>query len=680
MKRGLKKRVFLLFISFTISIILILTFFELLLVRNIIFQYEKQNIDAAMEKVESSVAQYNTKAEESFKQITQKMVLGKEPNYEKIFSFAKENLNNKYVVIYDNQQQLVQGQIWELIDKYKKQIFRKIGLNLKGSFVISYGNQSFWVDYYSLFDSQSEDFYGIVVTADNFEELAYPPDYFKLTFPLQPEDFPKSNFINFQKKLSSEVENNKKNLLLRTSNQNAYGIKILYDISQNPQLAICYHYQRNFNEFAQKSLLVSLLLIAGVILLVIVFFGNWFSRQIFSPIQFISHRMQEIIKNPKKLEQIENIYQGELGDMVSIFNEMERSLTQYSRNLEDYKIISDNLDSGVFWLDDNLNFKLCNQAMANILDTTVADILGKNLEDFISLSIGDIKLAKHGSLLLPNLEIEVNGERKFTVLNTNALLEGDSVRVVGILADITKEIKNAQAMERLELELIKSNKLADIGKKVEGIVHNINSPLNSILGYAQLMKKEQPDNPDLVKIIKAGKNISHQVKELLRKVKENDIALQRLIDVNKLLRQELSFLEHNIYFKHHIELDVKLAADLPKITAVYSDISQAIANVMNNAIEALENSVVKKINIATYTKKGYVCVCIEDSGEGIADENKEMIFQPNYTTKLNKKGTGFGLGLAITNNIIEKYHGKIIIETEKGLGSTFVLMFPANKE
>jgi signal transduction histidine kinase len=57
-----------------------------------------------------------------------------------------------------------------------------------------------------------------------------------------------------------------------------------------------------------------------------------------------------------------------------------------------------------------------------------------------------------------------------------------------------------------------------------------------------------------------------------------------------------------------------------------------------------------------------------------------MIFQPNYTTKLNKKGTGFGLGLAITNNIIEKYHGKIIIETEKGLGSTFVLMFPANKE
>ncbi|MDY6915550.1 MAG: ATP-binding protein, partial [Candidatus Cloacimonadota bacterium] len=263
--------------------------------------------------------------------------------------------------------------------------------------------------------------------------------------------------------------------------------------------------------------------------------------------------------------------------------------------------------------------------------------------------------------------------------NMKAIKENDKLRIIGILADITKEVKNARAMERLELELIKSNKLADIGKKVEGIVHNINSPLNSILGYAQLLRKEIGDNDDLEKIIKAGKNISHQVKELLRKVKENDIGLQRIIDINKLLKQEITFLEHNIYFKHHIKLEMNLADNLPKTTAVYSDISQAIANVMNNAIEAMEQSEEKKIKVKTFSQNDFICVSIIDTGEGIPRQDLENIFEPNYTTKNSDNGSGFGLGLAITRNILDRYKGNIEIQSELGKGSNITLKFPTNR-
>jgi signal transduction histidine kinase len=634
-----------------------------------------------MQKIDTIVSEYQERTQTNFLKITENLLGSEQPDYQQVYNFVQNKLENRYVVIYDDQQDLVYGQKWDLIDKYKQEVFRQAGLNLSGNFVISFGKQSFWVDYYSLFDRATENFYGIIITTDNFQEITPNANFFTLSFPLVAEEFAYSNFANFKNKLTPEVEKKTKELLyIRPSSQKAYGVKILYDIKQQPQLAICYHYQRNFNDFAQKSLLVSLLLIAGFLLLVIVFFGNWFSRQIFVPIQFISRRMQQIIKNPQKLEQIENVYQGELADMVRTFNEMERSLTQYRLNLEDYKIITENLDSGVFWLDKELCFKLCNKAMATILETPLSEILGKKLTDFINLSDKEVETIKSETMLLPNLEIEISGKKKHVILNTNALHENDAMRIVGILADITKEVKNAQAMERLELELIKSNRLADIGKKVEGIVHNINSPLNSILGYAQLIKKEQGSSEDLEKIIQAGKNISHQVKELLRKVREDDIGLQRLIDVNKLLQQELSFLQHNIYFKHHINLKVNLAPQLPKITAVYSDVSQAVANILNNAIEALENSAEKDISVTTYQQDNYVCIRISDSGEGIDPENQELIFQPNYTTKMSKTGSGFGLGLAITKNIIERYNGEIEIQSEKTKGSTFILKFLANKE
>jgi len=136
----------------------------------------------------------------------------------------------------------------------------------------------------------------------------------------------------------------------------------------------------------------------------------------------------------------------------------------------------------------------------------------------------------------------------------------------------------------LEIELIRSNKLSEIGARVEGIVHNLNSPLNTILGYAQLLKKSYPENTDIDKIIDSGKVISQSVKSLFRKIQEGSVSMKQPVDVNKVIRQEIELLRHNLFFKHHVTLSQNLADQLPTIMAVSGDVSLCLANILNNAI------------------------------------------------------------------------------------------------
>ncbi|MCK4694116.1 MAG: HAMP domain-containing histidine kinase, partial [Candidatus Cloacimonetes bacterium] len=235
--------------------------------------------------------------------------------------------------------------------------------------------------------------------------------------------------------------------------------------------------------------------------------------------------------------------------------------------------------------------------------------------------------------------------------------------------------------EALEMELIKSNKLAEIGRRVEGIVHNINSPLNTILGYAQLIKKENKNQKDIEKIVEAGKNIAHTVKGLLNKVRMDKSSMVRSVNINELINQELELCMHNLFFKHHVDLEVDLSDKLLEVKAVYGDISLCLSNLINNAIESLENRSDKYISVRTYQKENMVAIEIDDSGEGIKKENLELIFEPYFTTKKSKnsKGSGFGLGLAISKSIAEKYGGYIQVESQINLGSTFIIFLQSKK-
>lgn len=152
--------------------------------------------------------------------------------------------------------------------------------------------------------------------------------------------------------------------------------------------------------------------------------------------------------------------------------------------------------------------------------------------------------------------------------------------------------------------------------------------------------------------------------------------MKQPVDVNKILRQEIELLKHNLFFKHHVTLHQELEENIPLILAVSGDVSMCLSNILNNAIQALEKRPTKEISVKTFTSGNMVAIQIQDTGIGISESNFDVIFEPLYTTKKNKGGSGFGLGLAISKRIVEDVGGRIAVESQHNHGSIFTVYFP----
>jgi hypothetical protein len=123
-----------------------------------------------------------------------------------------------------------------------------------------------------------------------------------------------------------------------------------------------------------------------------------------------------------------------------------------------------------------------------------------------------------------------------------------------------------------------------------------------------------------------------------------------------------------------IRLRTAFSSNLPKVMADGDALKRAIANLVDNAAEALQDSVVKEIEISTslVASRDAVEICVADSGQGVTQEAKERLFLPYFSTK--KRGTG--LGLAIVSRIVEDHRGSIRIEENRPVGARFVIELP----
>jgi len=278
-----------------------------------------------------------------------------------------------------------------------------------------------------------------------------------------------------------------------------------------------------------------------------------------------------------------------------------------------------------------------------------------------------------------------------------------------------KKLKQAQE------ELIRTEKLASIGRFAAGVAHEVGNPLGAILGYTSILEKNGIDREEskdyLKRIEKEIERINRIVRELLDFAKPSKFEV-RDIEVNKTIENALSLLSHQKNFKN-IETRLDLRPDLPMIKGDESQLSQIFINIILNAIDAMPNGGYLRIEtddlvvenllgdgfqpLYPLRRKGdpmesdysrlrkpdplstifakfskgdrLVKIRISDSGMGIEQENLERIFDPFFTTKEPDKGTG--LGLSISLRIVESMGGKIRVESEVGKGSAFEIYLPA---
>jgi two-component system, NtrC family, sensor kinase len=245
-------------------------------------------------------------------------------------------------------------------------------------------------------------------------------------------------------------------------------------------------------------------------------------------------------------------------------------------------------------------------------------------------------------------------------------------RQVGLLVERQQA---AQGEERLRQQLWHAERLGMIGQLAAGLAHELNEPLGSILGYAQLAQRSfgLPDQTgrDLGKVVKASLHARDIVRRLLVFARQAPLSREP-VALNDVVRDSLFLLEGRCR-RAGVKIVLRLQPELPAVLADRSLIEQAFLNLAVNGIQAMPAG--GRLTVSSEGSEEVLLV-VEDTGEGMPREVLRRCFDPFFTTK--EVGQGSGMGLAVTHGIVTSLEGTIEAESESGRGSRFVIRLPAS--
>ena len=231
--------------------------------------------------------------------------------------------------------------------------------------------------------------------------------------------------------------------------------------------------------------------------------------------------------------------------------------------------------------------------------------------------------------------------------------------------------------ERLLEQLAFNEKMAEMGKLVTGMVHELNTPLSVIVSAAQMILRENDlsefNREMLERIDSEAQRLSQFTKGLLSFARREEEPAEEA-DLNQVLLDVLKFLRYEAQ-KRSISVIEELDYHIPPIQADANRLKQIFINLIMNALQAMEQGGMLLLRTCQPDDSS-VELQIGDTGTGIDSEALGRIFEPFFTTK--KAGTGTGLGLFITRAIVEGFGGRIRVQSVVGEGTTFTLNFPVS--
>jgi signal transduction histidine kinase len=238
------------------------------------------------------------------------------------------------------------------------------------------------------------------------------------------------------------------------------------------------------------------------------------------------------------------------------------------------------------------------------------------------------------------------------------------------------------AQYRAEVNLIRSARLAAVGEMVAGVAHEINNPLASISGFLELALRELPSNlpqfEDLAIALSEARRAGEVVKRLLDFARQRDPEVEPA-NLNVVVQETILLLQHGSG-AGQIQILTHFTEELPDVLIDRNQIKQVILNLAKNAIAAMPDGGELHLTTRIETHQGNkgLALIIEDTGEGIRPEDRERIFDPFFTTR--PSGSGTGLGLSVTYAIVENHGGKIEVQSQVHVGSTFTVWLPLSQE
>lgn len=263
--------------------------------------------------------------------------------------------------------------------------------------------------------------------------------------------------------------------------------------------------------------------------------------------------------------------------------------------------------------------------------------------------------------------------------------------------------KTLEELKAAQVQLVHSEKMASLGELTAGIAHEIQNPLNFVNNFSDLnrellieMKDEfakgNLDDANIIaddvisneeKINYHGKRADAIVKGMLQHSRTST-GQKEFTDINALCDEYLRLAYHGLRAKDksfNATFETSFDTTIPKISVVAQDVGRVVLNMINNAFYAINDKKNKSssdyiptITIQTKNKNHMVEISIKDNGSGIPDKIKDKLFQPFFTTK--PTGSGTGLGLSLSYDIVKNHGGGIIVNSKENEGTEFIIQLP----
>lgn len=248
---------------------------------------------------------------------------------------------------------------------------------------------------------------------------------------------------------------------------------------------------------------------------------------------------------------------------------------------------------------------------------------------------------------------------------------------ISSLETANQEIKKAQN------EIVKSEKMASVGRLATGVAHEIGNPLGIILGYIELLQRGDLnglEQRDFLSRIEAEITRIHRIIRDLLDFSRPSGGEQQETNAHQILDEVLTVLRPQPMFEQiHMRRSLNAESDIVKVAPDL--LKQVFLNIIINAADAMDNDSIPSedhlesiLTLETMNEEGFLIMRFRDTGCGMAVDEIDRIFDPFFTTKEPGKGTGLGLSICYT--IMERAGGRIRVESEPGRGTTVILEMP----
>ena len=321
------------------------------------------------------------------------------------------------------------------------------------------------------------------------------------------------------------------------------------------------------------------------------------------------------------------------------------------------------------------------------LSLALAFFLERRVARPVAALVGGMQRAETGALGA-RVAFQGRGEFAFLASSFNRMLSRIEDLTAGLesrvrratrdLADKNRELAEAnEKLWRARLELGRSERLAALGQMAATIAHELGTPLNSILGYTQLLLREDP-LPEHAAMLAIVESQVQRMIETIRSVLDRTRDRKRApVALQPLVAEVLGLVSTRLVGRELVALN-EVPTTLPPVPGDVAGLRQALLNLLTNAIDATDPPGTIAVSGAEVSGNGrggrYVELAVRDTGHGMSPEELRRVFEPFYTTKAPGRGTG--LGLAIVDHIVRAHNGQVVAESAPGEGTTMRILLP----